>query len=268
MIGAIGGATSALVTPYIGAAVVGNDGAASSGQGAVIAGLSTLVSGAVAGALGQNVAGAATAAENESLNNCNLHECWKKVVDAWNSANNTAKSAFDQLAFHMPDGVAQGLVAGANVPAMESATNLDLLKGVGNVVFNLPSFSVPGMPDYTPVFQYNNPLVGGIGEMYGLGGLSELATSGLPGVASESGPSIQFGANDNQSYHTFRHIVGGGYDPTAVQSAVTSDLKSIGSSLQQGQYTGTVVVDGTTFKYSAYKLPDGTINVGRITPPR
>ena len=35
-----------------------------------------------------------------------------------------------------------------------------------------------------------------------------------------------------------------------------------------GQYTGTVVVNGTTFNYSAYKLPRGTINVGRITPPR
>jgi hypothetical protein len=88
------------------------------------------------------------------------------------------------------------------------------------------------------------------------------------GIASGIGPTIQFGANDNQSYHTFRHVDGGGYDSTAVKSAVTSDLTSIGKSLSQGQYTGTVVVDGTTLKYSAYKLSDGTINVGRITPPR
>jgi hypothetical protein len=41
---------------------------------------------------------------------------------------------------------------------------------------------------------------------------------------------------------------------------VTGDLNNIGASLPQGQCTGTVVVNGTTFNYSAYKLPNGTIN--------
>ncbi|WP_345891761.1 hemagglutinin repeat-containing protein [Burkholderia sp. Tr-860] len=81
-------------------------------------------------------------------------------------------------------------------------------------------------------------------------------------------PTIQFGANDNQSSHTFRHVIGRGYDANAVQSAVTDNLNKIGASLPQGQYTGTVVVNGTTFNYSSYKFPNGTINVGRITPPR
>jgi hypothetical protein len=86
--------------------------------------------------------------------------------------------------------------------------------------------------------------------------------------AANGNPNIQFGANDNQSNHTFRHVISGGYDATAVQNAVTSDLNNVRASLPQGQYTGTVVVNGTTFTYSSYKLPDGTINVGRITPPR
>jgi filamentous hemagglutinin len=86
--------------------------------------------------------------------------------------------------------------------------------------------------------------------------------------AAKGNPNIQFGANDNQSSHTFRHVISGGYDATAVQNAVTSDLNNVRASLPQGQYTGTVVVNGTTFTYSSYKLPDGTINVGRITPPR
>ncbi|WP_322063507.1 hypothetical protein, partial [Paraburkholderia tropica] len=87
-------------------------------------------------------------------------------------------------------------------------------------------------------------------------------------TAADGRPTIQFGANDNQSYHTFRHVASGGYDVTAVQSAVTGNLSNIGASLPEGLYNGTVVVNGTTFDYSAYKLPNGTINVGRITPPK
>ncbi|WP_409975947.1 hemagglutinin repeat-containing protein [Xanthomonas graminis] len=85
---------------------------------------------------------------------------------------------------------------------------------------------------------------------------------------ADDGQAIQFGANQNQSFHTFRHVVNGGYDAKAVQSAVINDLSDIKMSLSQGQYTGTVVVNGVKFIYSAYKLPNGKINVGRITPPR
>lgn len=53
-----------------------------------------------------------------------------------------------------------------------------------------------------------------------------------------------------------------------VQNAVTGNLNSIGPSLPQGLYNGSVVVNGTNFNYSVFKLPNGTINVGRITPPR
>jgi hypothetical protein len=38
--------------------------------------------------------------------------------------------------------------------------------------------------------------------------------------AAYGNPNIQFGANDNQSSHTFRHAISGGYDATAVQNAV------------------------------------------------
>ncbi|WP_150624778.1 hypothetical protein [Pandoraea horticolens] len=49
-------------------------------------------------------------------------------------------------------------------------------------------------------------------------------------------------------YHfLIRHVISGGYcDATAVQKAVTGDLSDIGASLPHGQYTGTVVVYGTT----------------------
>ncbi|WP_296651289.1 filamentous hemagglutinin N-terminal domain-containing protein [Paraburkholderia sp.] len=121
--GAIGGAVSAAATPYIGAAIVGSDGAASPDQGAAIAGISMLLSGAAAGALGQNVTGAATSAENEALNNCNLHDCWQKVVDAWNSASSTATNALNSAGSDVAAWIASP--AGMTTLAMMS-TNADI----------------------------------------------------------------------------------------------------------------------------------------------
>jgi hypothetical protein len=134
-----------------------------------------------------------------------------------------------------------------------------------------PSISVPlpggAMATIPPVVVPGAPILSSGGG----GNDSESTSTGqgaATNTAAEGNPTIQFGANDNQSSHTFRHVISGGYDATAVQNAVTGDLNNIGASLPQGQYTGTVVVNGTTFNYSAYKLPNGTINVGRITPPR
>ena len=147
--GAIGGAASAALTPFVANAATGGDPNITQGQTAAISGIATLVGGLAAGLAGQNAMAGANAAQNEALNNCLGHpeRCLQMAKNALSRASDTATNAFNQLAFHMPDDVAQGPVAGASVPAMESATNLDLLEGVGNVVFNLPSFSVPGMPD-------------------------------------------------------------------------------------------------------------------------
>lgn len=73
---------------------------------------------------------------------------------------------------------------------------------------------------------------------------------------------------EDQSFHTLRHVTGGGYDVTVVQNAIVGNLSNIGASLPDGLYNGTVVVSGMTFNYSAYKLLNGTINVSRITPPK
>jgi len=114
---------SAAATPYIGAAVVGNDGSASPDQAAAITGLSTLLGGLTAGALGQNVQGAATAAENEAQNNCNLHDCWQKVVDAWNSASGTVTNALNSAGSNVAAWIASP--AGMTTLAMMS-TNADI----------------------------------------------------------------------------------------------------------------------------------------------
>jgi RHS repeat-associated protein len=80
---------------------------------------------------------------------------------------------------------------------------------------------------------------------------------------------VQFGNVENQVNHTFRHIDKAGLDRTAVQQTIRQDVSRAAESLSKGQqYTGNVVVNGTRIEYSAFKLENGTINVGRITPPR
>lgn len=76
---------------------------------------------------------------------------------------------------------------------------------------------------------------------------------------------IRFGNNPNQEYHTFRHVEAAGIDKQAAADAITNDLAGKAESLPQGLTKGEVNVGGKTLEYNAYKLPDGTINVGRIT---
>ena len=102
--------------------------------------------------------------------------------------------------------------------------------------------------------------------------VAEAALGSCPigrGVAKGAeGVAIQFGRVENQISHTFRHIEKAGFDRQVVQDAIKQDLGKVANSLSNGQYNGNVVVNGTKLDYSAFKLPDGTINVGRITPPR
>ncbi|MDN3575700.1 hypothetical protein QWZ03_02810 [Chitinimonas viridis] len=84
----------------------------------------------------------------------------------------------------------------------------------------------------------------------------------------KSKETVRFGKDANQEYHTFLHIEKAGLDRSAVQDAIKGDLSKVGNSLKEGLYNGRVNVNGTQVDYAAYKFSDGTINVGRITPPR
>jgi hypothetical protein len=83
--------------------------------------------------------------------------------------------------------------------------------------------------------------------------------------AAVSAATVIFGNNPNQDYHTFRHVEDAGIDKQSAEDAVRKDLAGRESSLPQGLTKGEVNVGGKTIEYHAYKLPDGTINVGRIT---
>ncbi|WP_442953511.1 hypothetical protein [Paraburkholderia sp. SOS3] len=154
--GAIGGTVSAGVNPII------------NGSGnlspAALAGIEMLVSGSVAGALGFNVQGAATAAQNETLNNfCEHNSCGAALTAFLNN-------------------VSSALNAGADVPVMDAAAGTDVLAGIGNTALNISSGSLPGSDSFVPYFQYNNPALGALGETYATLGLGALALSAFEGA--------------------------------------------------------------------------------------
>lgn len=76
---------------------------------------------------------------------------------------------------------------------------------------------------------------------------------------------IEFGRNENQLHHTFRHVERAGFNPEAVEQAIREQLSQVEAEMLPGLTIGHIVVSDTVLEYSAYKLPDGRIHVGRIT---
>ncbi|VEJ21498.1 Cell wall-associated polypeptide CWBP200 [Neisseria animaloris] len=76
---------------------------------------------------------------------------------------------------------------------------------------------------------------------------------------------IQFGNNPNQIYHAFRHTDELGLDRERVKKAVIDDLSKCAHQVQPGKpFNKQIKVDGVDIQYTAFKLKDGTLNVGRI----
>jgi hypothetical protein len=96
-----------------------------------------------------------------------------------------------------------------------------------------------------------------------LGGLGvhvveELAAKGAEAI-------VTFGRNANQIEHAFRHIDQLGLPREAVKKAIEEHLPSVVDKIPNGKPLNQVIeVGGKRIQYSAFRLPDGTINVGRI----
>ena len=77
--------------------------------------------------------------------------------------------------------------------------------------------------------------------------------------------SVTFGRNANQIEHAFRHTDRLGLSRTAVQEAIQKHLPSVADRIPSGTSMQQVIeVSGMRIQYSAYRLLDGSINVGRI----
>jgi RHS repeat-associated protein len=76
---------------------------------------------------------------------------------------------------------------------------------------------------------------------------------------------ITFGKTPDQLYHAFRHIDAMGMERQAVQRAIEEHLPKVASKITEGKPLNQVIeVAGQKIQYTAFKLSDGTINVGRI----
>jgi hypothetical protein len=83
-------------------------------------------------------------------------------------------------------------------------------------------------------------------------------------AAAAQAEAVQFGKTATQVYHVFRHLQEAGVNVEAAKDAILNDIATKGA-LSPGLTTGTVNVGGRSLTYNAFKLADGTINVGRIT---
>lgn len=77
--------------------------------------------------------------------------------------------------------------------------------------------------------------------------------------------TVTFGRNANQVEHAFRHTDKLGLSRTAVQEAIQKHLLTVADKIPSGLPLNQVIeVGGKQIQYSAFRLLDGSINVGRI----
>lgn len=98
-----------------------------------------------------------------------------------------------------------------------------------------------------------------------------VATGDEPGTDKTSGPTDgtsadpTFGRDLNQVHHAFRHTDKLGLSREDVMQAVRQDLVGQSKNIPDGLPLNRVVdVAGTRVQYSAFRLADGSVNVGRI----
>lgn len=159
---------SALTANQIATAVTGGQGVTDQGQLAAITAATLLLSGGAAALLGANPIGAATAAENETLNNtcAAAHNC--------------------------------GTLASALADTGRAAWNTAL--GVVQSVPNLVNGALPGYPDYVPflngaMLPYDDPDFGSLVSAVGTIGAASLVggSSGGSTVATEAATNSSLG---------------------------------------------------------------------------
>ena len=83
--------------------------------------------------------------------------------------------------------------------------------------------------------------------------------------------TVNWGTNRQDADHAIRHVRDAGLSVDKVKDAIRQDLirRDVGSSPTGGLGGhNPVTVQGVTVRYSAFKLPDGSINVSSIRPPR
>jgi hypothetical protein len=164
------------------------------------------------------------------------------------------------------------------VGAVADLVNAGISAGRGDFVgagFNLAS-SLPGLGDAFAAGKIATAAVGvAVAKSASHAVSSTAATAakveaavvkeGATIVGAVDDVGIQFGKSANQVQHAFRHTDALGLDRAVVQSGVQSHLKTVASQITSGKpFNQIIEVGGQRIQYTAFKLPDGTLNVGRI----
>ena len=171
------------------------------------------------------------------------------------AANARSKSDYQEAAPHAAKASSKIVITAATVVTVVGASVI--LRGM-RVQEGLPE----GIPAGSGKPSTGKPAAGEAGA--GEAGVAKPAA----GEASASGSTVQFGKDANQVSHVFRHVKDAGLDPAKVEAAILKDLAGVKDTLPEGLKIGKVTVDGVECTYNAFKLPDGTVNVGRITTPK
>ncbi len=90
---------------------------------------------------------------------------------------------------------------------------------------------------------------------------------GATGSASRAATNVtvQFGKTSNQISHAFRHTDALGLDRALVQSSIQTHFKTASSQIVAGKpFNQIIEIGGQKLQYTAFKLSDGTFNIGRI----
>ncbi|CAG9227650.1 Adhesin HecA family protein [Burkholderia gladioli] len=203
--GAIGGAISAGLNP-----IINSSGAL---PPVALAAVETLVSGSVAGALGFNVQGAVTAAQNETLNNfCEHNSCGRALAAVGAAIGGGAAAAGSVVAdaatgglnvVATPAEVAAGATVGAAVGGA-IGSGLDWLGSNGGAIFNSSDTESAGAQDVPSV---PTDLVG-----------EQDSKSGQRGNRNISGPLSPENGGTGDARKDFDKLTGGQSSPAPASS--------------------------------------------------
>ncbi|WP_348731307.1 RHS repeat-associated core domain-containing protein [Rheinheimera texasensis] len=137
-------------------------------------------------------------------------------------------------------------------PAQQAAgvsTLVDVMPVVGDIKAAAEAVSNPTMANIAAAAVGVIPVVG------------DAAAAGIKA-------SVTIGNNANQVSHAFRHTDKAGLVRENVAEAVTGAVNEAGDKLTPGLNKMSADVGGVKVDFNAYKHEDGSINIGRITPPK
>ena len=170
------------------------------------------------------------------------------IGKAWEpSSSNPAERGLDQLSYDLYQSYSN---------PSSSLIERFLARAADDIV-NAPEILLTGE---TRIGAERSPL-----ERLALGASIIPAGRGLLAAKSSSKLTVQFGKGANQVSHAFRHTDALGLDRGVVKSAVETHFREVSSQIVAGKpFNQIIEVAGQRIRYTAFKLKDGTINIGRI----